>query len=121
MSELKPFEIKVAGYELSLQLGHCVCVLFRTQQEVDYLAVQMEEERTLRIFNNVELVRWMAGLALHQDGTPYQVAADDRLFYDEYGWNPATIIKIAPSEDELELWLDVNARDIDKEWQNGIE
>lgn len=113
----KPFEIKVAGRELSLGVGRCACVLFRTQQEVDYLAVDIsdEEQRTLRVFNNVELVRWMAGLALQEDGTPYQVTADDRLFRDEYGWSPAVVIKNRPSEDELDWYVDVNTVDLDEE------
>jgi len=118
--ERKPFEIRVAGHELVLELGRCVCVLFRQQQEVDYLAVQLEEERTLRIFNNVELVRWMAGIALTADGTPYQVTADDELFRDEYGWSPPVIIKGSPNDDEMEWFLDVNTRDIDKEWSDGV-
>ena len=34
-----------------------------------------------------------------------------------YGWNPPVIEKEKPSEREMELWLDVNTRDLDKEWE----
>lgn len=124
MTERRPFEIRVAGRELCLELGKCACVLFRESQDVDYLAIDISEEgedRTLRVFNNVEMVRWLAGLALQPDGTPYQVTMNGDLFRDEYGWNPATVIKQHPTEDELEWYLDVNTRDIDKEWGDGIE
>jgi hypothetical protein len=123
--EAKPFEIRVGGRELKLELGKCACVLFREQQEIDYLAIDTsepedEDRTTLRIFNNVQMVRWMAGLALTEDGTPYQVAADNKLFRDEYGWNPPVILKNAPNNDELEWWLDVQTRDLEKEWNNGF-
>jgi hypothetical protein len=123
MSEIpKPFEVTIGGRDLSLEAGKCACVLFRRQQEVDYLAVDISTEEepdvTLRVFNNVPFVRWLAGIALEADGTPYMVTADEKLFRDEYGWNPAVIIKEQPNEDELEYFLDVNTRDLDAEWEN---
>jgi len=63
-SERKIFECRVAGRDLELRLGNCAIVLFRTQQEVDYLAVELDDDdegTTLRVFNNPEMVRWMAG------------------------------------------------------------
>lgn len=125
MSELKPFEIKIGERELKLCLGKCAVVLFREQQEVDYLAIDTsdegdEERTTLRVFNNVQLVRYMAGVALQPDGTPYMVTADEQLFRDEYGWNPPVIIKNSPNDEEMEWFLDVNTRDIDKEWNDGV-
>lgn len=122
MSEIqRPFEVTVGEYQLSLTLGRCACVMFRNQQEVDYLAVNAsapgdEEESALRIFNNIKLVRWMAGFAFHEDGIGL-TTAEGQTFHEQYGWWPAVIIKDEPSETELEWFLDVNAGNIDEEWQ----
>lgn len=116
--EAKPFEATIGDRELVLNLGDCACVLFRTQQEVDYLAVSTVDEgedAILRVFNNVNLVRWMAGIALEADGTPYMVTMNDGLFRDEYGWNPAVVIKHEPNTEELEWFVDVNTQDLDGE------
>lgn len=123
MSELerKPFEFKVGDRELSVKMGEIACVMFRHQQEVDYLAVNTtqegdEESTVLRIFNNTKLVRWLAGFAFNDDGVGL-TTADGRTFHDDFGWNPPAIIKENPNESELEWFLDVNAGKIDEEWR----
>lgn len=119
--EQKPFEFRVGEHELSVKLGEIACVMFRQQQEVDYLAINTtqegdEESSVLRIFNNVKLVRWLAGFAFHEDGIGL-TTAEGRTFHDDFGWWPATVIKWRPNESELEWFLDVNAGNIDQEWQ----
>jgi hypothetical protein len=122
-SEPRDFEIKVGSRELSLNAQNCVAVMFRKHCEVDYLSVNVvedEENRILRIFNNARLVRWMAGICITESG--YELTtADDEAFADEYGFNPTIIIKQEPSDAEKEYFLDVNMRNIDKEWNDGIE
>lgn len=122
--EMKPFEFRIGEREMSVSLGRVACVLFRTQQEVDYLAVNTsqegdEESTVLRIFNNVDLVRWMAGFSLHKDGQGL-TTDDGHTFREEYGWNPATVVKNAPNDDEMEWFLDVNARNLESEWERGL-
>lgn len=122
MSELKPFEFRIGEREMSVKLGEVACVLFRAQQEVDYLAINTteeddEESTVLRIFNNVELVRRMAGFSLHGNG----LSTDEGVtFFDEYGWNATTIVKAAPNDDEMEWFMDVNARNLESEWEKGL-
>lgn len=124
MSELKPFEFRIGEREMSVKLGEVACVLFRAQQEVDYLAINTteegdEESTVLRIFNNVNLVRWLAGMSLHEDGQGL-TTDDGRTFREQHGWNPPVIIKNQPNESEMEWFLDVNARNLESEWEKGL-
>lgn len=121
----RTFECSVAGRELALVIGNCACVLFRTQQEVDYLAVDIiedNEEQTLRVFNNTSLIRWMAGYRLkrHEGNMMRPLVLNFKdvpsSFRELTGWNPAVIEREMPSESELEMFLDVNAGRIDQEW-----
>lgn len=118
----KPFEIRVAGFDVALTLGKCACVLFRTTPGIDYLKVDISEDtgiedNTLTIFNNVELVRYMAGIALDSSGRPLQTANDGESFAETYGWNPAVVIKWQPSDKEREDWLEVTAENLEDEWE----
>lgn len=126
MSERKTFEVTIGSYDLSLRLGNCACVLFRRQQEVDYLAIDLEddEEQTLRVFNNPDMVRWMAGFRIiEKEGNVFRQAvlnhenSPNESFRERTGWNPFIIEKEEPNEGELEMFLDVNAADLDKEWR----
>lgn len=124
--EIRSFEIKVAERDIELILGNCVVVLFRQQQELDYLAIELEEEEsTLRIFNNAPFARWMGGLAIRQDidgSYVYDsVTMNGESFHELTGWNPPVIIKQSPTEQEMEMWLDINAGGIDKEWEQFRE
>lgn len=131
MSEIerKPFEMNVRGEQHSLTLGMCAVVMFRINQAVDYLAVDLTEEgeedkTTLRIFNNEDMVRWMAGYAIihREDGVHRQtIMMNGETFREQHGWNPVVIEKETPSDTEEEMWLDVQARDVDKEWEQFRE
>lgn len=125
MNERKPFEFKVGERKFSVKLGEIACIMFRHQQEVDYLAINTteegdEESSVLRIFNNVKLVRWLAGFAFHEDGIGL-TTAEGRTFHDDFGWNPVAIIKAEPTPAELEWFLDVNARNLESEWEKGLD
>lgn len=122
----KAFEIKVSGRSYLLKLGNCAVCLFRQNPEASYLAVDLnqqepEETGTMRIFNNIDLCEWMAGLAIRESGGNYFydcVVKDDKTFNEEYGWLPATVIKQAPNLREQEWYLDVAIDGLDKEWQD---
>lgn len=124
--EQKPFEISVAGYDLSLTLGKCACVLFRTTPDVDYLKVDISEEsgiedNALTVFNNQDLVRWLAGFCFQVDGMPLKTMLNGESFADSHGWNPAVVVKWEPTESETEGWLAVTTGDLEKEWDNFDE
>lgn len=128
--ERRAFEVKVGDYDLALELGNCACVLFRSQQEVDYLAIDVEDDQTLRIFNNVDFVRWLAGYSIaERDGNIYRPTtrnsdlgnATFREFIATDGgepWGPAVIEREAPNDREVEMWVEINASDLDgeREW-----
>lgn len=122
MGEQHPsFEITVGGRDVSLEIGRCAVALFRTQQEVQYLAVDLDDEQTLRIFNNSEFAEWVAGYRLEEHNgvldrpTVYtEYHGQDRTFREITGWSPVTIEKETPSDTEIEMWLDINASDIDE-------
>jgi len=121
--EKKTFEVTVAGRDLSLFIGNCAIALFRTQQEVDYIAVDIEEdgeEQTLRVFNNPELARWMAGYSItyNKHGLLRLPVNDlehhtDHSFRELMGWNPAVIEREQPNDKELEMWTEVNTTDLE--------
>lgn len=121
MAEQFPtFEITVAGREISLEIGRCAVALFRAQQEVSYIAVDLDDEQTLRIFNNLEFARWLAGYQIVEDngviGRPAVLAefnGEDKTFREITGWNPAVVEREHPSEHEIEMWTDVNMRDME--------
>lgn len=121
----KPFEIKTMGHLVELKLGHCVCNLFRLTPDVDYLAVDIEDDErfdgdTLRIFNNEDLVRWMAGIAFKEthrgNFMPGLVEMNDTPFRETYHWNPAVIIRDEPSEVEQLWWTELQVDKLDEEW-----
>jgi len=124
-NERKVFECRVAGHDLTLRLGNCAVVLFRTNQEVDYLAIDLEneDEQTLRVFNNPSFVRWMAGYRLTKTGDNYDrpqvlnFEGSPDSFRELTGWNPPVIEKEEPNEAEMEMFLDVNTGNLDAEWQ----
>jgi hypothetical protein len=111
-------------------------MLFRTCVEVDYLAVQttemMLDEETqmiepedvvLRVFNNPEFVRWMAGYRLAKAGDnwdrPQVLNFRDSpdSFRELTGWNPIVVEKDEPSPAEMEMFLDINLTGLDEEWR----
>lgn len=123
MSE-RSFEIKVGGRSIELELGKCAVSLFRRKQEVDYLAVQDpdDEENVMRIFNNEDFVRWVAGYQIDvgEDGIerPTVYMENDNFdhpvtFRELTGWSPSVIEKENPLDWEEEMWLDVQMRDLD--------
>lgn len=124
----KTFECRVGGYDLSLFIGNCAVALFRSQSEVDYIAVDMPDDpdSTLRVFNNAPLARWMAGYELRHTKhglirqPVVEIEGKEAVFRELTGWNPAVVEKEAPSEHELEMFLDVNAENLDREWQAGL-
>jgi len=137
MSELRSFECSVGGRDLSLTPENCIAMLFRTCVEVDYLAIQTTEmvvdEHTqeispedviLRVFNNPEMVRWMAGYRIAEAGDNYDrpqvlnFSGSPDSFKELTGWNPITVEKNEPSESEMEMFLDVNVGNIDQEWKD---
>lgn len=121
------FEIKVGEHELILTLGNCACVLFRRSQEIDYLAVDVEDDQTIRVFNNPEIVRWIAGYQLKEkDGNWYRtltrrevepgVKVSFREFISQGGaeaWSPAIVEREEPSDREIEMFMEVNSEDFD--------
>jgi hypothetical protein len=135
----KRFEIRVGGREVELRLGHCAVVLFRREadQELDYVAVDMtedgEEQTTLRIFDNVQFARWLGGYAIGRDEdgelvrtTMYLCDESDpndepKTYRSLMDWNPPVIEKEKPTDQEKELWLDVQARNLEREWQEGFD
>lgn len=129
MSEqLKPFEIQVGGQSVALSLGNCAVVLFRRQQEVDYICVNIEveedgkaEDAVLRIFRNEDVARYMAGMSI-REVLPGRFMYDcvefnHDTFHEEYGWSPPVIIKNAPNEDEQQWFADVEVAALDREWE----
>lgn len=129
MAELKPFNLEVNGEQYELTRSNCAIAMFRTKQEMDYLVIMGEEEgEVTRVFNYVNLVRWMGGLAIRmgEDGelshlTTYMEGDDDTdttdTFRNRYGWNPNTVIKDQPYDWEEERWVAVNTNALDEEWQ----
>lgn len=118
MSEAYPdFEITVGGKEVLLQYGKWAVALFRRQQEVDYIAVDLDDDGgTLRIFNNPDIARWFAGYEISEkDGriarTP--MFRDNQLFRNLVGYNPAVIERETPNESEIEMWTEINAADME--------
>lgn len=129
MSEIKPFNLEVNGEPYVLTRENCAVALFRTKQEIDYLVINGDEDgEVTRIFNYVNLVRWMAGLAIRvsDDGelshlSTYMENEDDPddttdSFRGRYGWNPNTVIKDQPYQWEEDRWVRVNEQAIDEEW-----
>lgn len=124
--ERKIFECSIAGRELELFLGNCAVAMFRSMPEVDYLAVDIEDDLVLRIFNNPEFVHWMAGYRIARAGDNYDrpqvlnFKDSPDSFRELTGWNPPVIEKEEPTDNEMEWFLDVNAGNIDQEWQEGV-
>ena len=120
--ERKIFECSVGGRDLELFLGNCAITLFRSTPEVDYLAVELEDDLVLRVFNNPEFVRWMAGYRIAKAGDNYDrpqvlnFRDSPDSFRELTGWNPAVVEKEEPSELEMEMFLDVNLTGLDDEW-----
>lgn len=125
MSEAyKPFEFHIGDKDFALELGMCAVALFRKQQEVAYIAVDLEqegEEVTMRIFNNPEIAHWLAGYELvEKDGNYYRVVKRmpyegiSQTFREVHGWNPAIIEREEPNEREIDMWVDVNTKDLDE-------
>lgn len=125
-NERKIFECRVAGHELELMLGNCAVTLFRSTPEVDYLAVDLEDDLILRVFNNPGFVRWLAGYRIAKAGDNYdrpQVLSFEHSpdsFRELTNWNPPVIEKEEPSDEEMEMFLDVNLTGLDREWQEGL-
>lgn len=125
MEQPRPFEIKVGDRQLYLELGKCAVALFRKTPEVDYLAIQDPEDEgaVIRIFNNQDFVRWTAGYMIEpsEDGlhrrTVYMAGDDDvyKTFREINGWNPMVMEQEEPSEEIIDLWLDVQMSSLDKE------
>lgn len=118
--ERKPFQFEVGDETYIAELGKCACVLFRNLGEVDYFALDIDDDNVLRVFNSVDIVRWIAGYRLEQrDGNFYRVptrAGEDRsTFREQHGWNPSVIEKEEPSERELDMWIELNTADLDGE------
>lgn len=118
--QLPSFEITVGGREVSLQVGRCAVALFRRQQEVSYIAVDQEDETTLRIFNNLEFAQWLSYKIVEENGAISRLPVvaefngEDKTFREVTGWSPAVVEREEPSEHEIEMWADVNARDMEK-------
>jgi hypothetical protein len=121
METPRNFEIKVGERSVDLQIGRCAVVLFRQQQEVSYIAIEMEDDNYMRIFNNRPFAEWLAGYKLirHEESfarptarLPYD--GIDQTFREVAGWNAVTIEKEQPSDWELDLWTEVNTEDLDK-------
>lgn len=117
------FEIKVGDKDLSLTLGMCAVALFRTNQEVSYIAVDLEDDQTLRIFNNADVAFDMAGYTLvERDGELYRPTArrdwgngSAQTFREVHGWNPAVIEREEPNEREIEMFVEINSSDLDED------
>jgi hypothetical protein len=131
VSERHSFEVRVGGIELMLNLHNCCAVLFRNCVEVDYLAIDSEENenQTIRIFNNPEFVRWMAGYEITNKAgeiqrTPVsrEVEPGVRVTFREFvsadggePWSPPIVEREEPNEREMEMFLDLNAGDMESE------
>ena len=129
MGEYKPFNLEVNGEQYELHPSNCALAMFREKPEIDYLVINgQEEDEVIRVFNYVNLVRWMGGFAvkLAADGevsylSTYMTDEDDPendadTFRNRYGWNPNTVIKDRPYDWEEERWVQVNTKAIDDEW-----
>lgn len=121
--ERQTFEIKVNGKPVLLELGKCAVALFRTKQEVDYVAIDTVDEdgepALIRLFNNVDFARWVAGYAIEEvegvlERTPVFNDEDDLTFRETVGWNPSVIEKDEPFDWEEEMWVELNTRDLEK-------
>lgn len=125
METPRPFEITVGNRELSLTLGMCAVALFRANQEVSYIAIELEDDQMLRIFNNADVAFDMAGYTLvERDGELYRPTARRdwgngfaQTFREAHSWNPITVEKEEPSEFEMQMWLDINTSDLDHPWE----
>ena len=120
--ERRAFEIKVGDHELSLALGKCAVALFRQQQEVSYVAVDLEDDRILRIFNNPDLAFDMGGYRLvESSGELYRPTSRrdwgngyEQTFREAFGWNPSIVERETPSDWEIEAWVELNTQDLDE-------
>ena len=130
MSEIKPFNLEVNGEPYVLTPENCAIAMFREKSEIDYLVINGEEEgEVTRIFNYVNLVRWMGGFCVKiaQDGevshlSTYMTGEDEDdatdTFRNRYGWNPNTVVKDRPYDWEEERWIAVNTQAIEDEWKD---
>lgn len=119
MAEQYPsFEINVGDREISLQIGRCAVALFRKQQEVSYIAVDLDDDSTLRIFNNLGFAQWLSYKIEEENGVINRIPVvaefngEDKTFREVTGWSPAIVEREEPSEHEIQMWLDINARDL---------
>lgn len=127
MAKEKPFPIETNGYKLSLRAGTVMSVLFRHNCEVDYLAIDLDEypetpeqNAVLRIFNNEDLARWMAGISLRETFRghfkPDLPEMSGKTFRETYGWNSGVIIREAPTETEKQWFTEAMVGSMDDEW-----
>jgi len=126
----KTFTIETNGHRLNLRAGVVMSVLFRKNCEVDYFAVDLDDypdvgEGVLRVFNNEDLARWMAGVAFEETHRgrlkPFVPEINGKAFREEYGWNAGVIIREEPSETEKQWYTEVLADALDSEWEHFSE
>lgn len=123
-NEALPFEIEVDGRRYILSLGNCAVVLFRQQQEVDYLTIDRGVEDPMQAFNNPDMCHYIAGYQItEEDGELHRLTTlyEDATFRTRYGWNPPTVEKERPSDKEMEDYLEIATRDLEDEWQKGLD
>ena len=115
----KPFEVKIGSKDLKLTTENLMILLFRKEvyQDLDHLQVYNEDDESiLDVWRNPELCRWIAGIAFTNSGIKVPKSGKRDTFRDIYGWNPRTLIRDKPDEEEIENYASV---DIDTDFNNG--
>ncbi len=108
--EAKSFDIKLQreGKEtkVALTVANCALAYFRHRPDMDYLAVNNNEEWTF-IFDKHPLIYWMGGLALSQEGQRmlHLMEINNGRFEERYGFNPDIVIEDYPSQNELDVYI----------------
>lgn len=89
-------------------IGLLALALFWRDSHMDYIAVgfQREKEEWTRMFEQYDLLDWMAGFVLPVNQRRQRDLAvqhrNNQTFLETYGWTPDTVIELRPSEHERE-------------------
>ena len=121
----EPFYLQLSTGSRELTTDNCGIALFRDNPDMDYLDMWEEQEDGSEthtwLFNNRELVIWMAGaVAREKDRRLLQDANRTHgSFRENAGWNPPVCIEDEASPTEVELYTQSLLQDLNN--FTGIE
>lgn len=129
-TEQKPFYCEVVTDQrrerMALNIGNCAVALFRKRPEMDYLAVQMDEENWIFMFDKHPLIYYMGGVALGREAQ-HQLHMMEKFngfktFYEKFGWSPDVVVEDYPSKDEVDVYMDYLMRnDLHSDLNNALK